>query len=207
MAACAFAVPILPGRTEEVIQIVHQMQGPRQHEHAASRRRLGIIEERVWIQHTVDSDLAIFYLEAEHPERVFQALATSQDPFDLWFRNQLAVQGYDLQQPAEEPILTWPAASSAPPTRPVSPGTQWHSRVQAGMTVAGVDGPHIGHITQVHPDGASFVLERPGGDEYLIQVPSAAIHEVRGNEVMLTVPAGEVKHQGWPETGPPGAGP
>ncbi len=206
MAALAFVVTILPGRTQEAIQIVRQMQGARQNEHTESRRRLGVIEERVWIQHTPDRDLAIFYLEAEHPERVFQALATSQDPFDLWLRDQLTVQGYDLRQPAVEPLFTWPEPG-APPTRPVSPGTQWHSRVQAGMTVAGVDGPHIGHITQVHPDGASFVLERPGGDEYLIQVPLAAIHEVRGNEVVLTVPAGEVKHQGWPEFGPPGAGP
>jgi hypothetical protein len=206
MAALAFVVPILPGRTQEAIQTVRQMQGPGQNEHTASRRRLGIIEERVWIQHTPDRDLAIFYLEAEHPERVFQELATSQDPFDPWLRDQLAVQGYDLRQSAVEPLFTWPE-TTAPPTRPAPPGAQWYSRVQAGMTVTGADGPHIGHITQVHPHGANFVLERPGGDEFLIQVPSAAIQAVRGNEVVLTVPAGEVDHQGWPETGTLGAGP
>jgi hypothetical protein len=45
------------------------------------------------------------------------------------------------------------------------------------------------------------------GDEFLIQVPFAAIQEVRSKEVVLMVPAGEVNHQGWPETGTLGAGP
>jgi hypothetical protein len=66
-------------------------------EHAASRRRHGITRESVWIQPTPGNDVAVVLIEACDISRAMLALATSQEPFDSWFRDHLrAVHGLDL---------------------------------------------------------------------------------------------------------------
>jgi hypothetical protein len=80
------------------------------------------------------------------------------------------------------------------------------AQVRPGLTVQGADGLSIGHITQVDPHGNSFELERPGGTEYEIIVPSSAIQAVSGNAVILTVPANQIDQQDWMEIGSTGAG-
>jgi hypothetical protein len=171
MVAIAFAVPILPGRTEEAKQLAQQLQGPGRQAHEESRHRLGITEEQIWIQPMTQGDLALLYLEAEHPDRVFPGLASLPDPVDLWLRDQLAIQGLDLAQLATEPIFRLSSPTAPTPGWPSSPTlrAQWGDRVKAGLTVQGADGLSIGHIIQVHPDDESFVLERPGAPEFEIQ--------------------------------------
>ncbi len=74
------------------------------------------------------------------------------------------------------------------------------------MTVKGADGPSIGYVTAVQGIEGTFLLERPGGQEWSIYVPFEAIQAISNREVMLTVPSNEVGEQGWwkiqaPETG------
>ncbi len=80
------------------------------------------------------------------------------------------------------------------------------SQIRAGMTVNGSDGLSIGHVTQVHPDGGNFLLERPGGEEYSIWVPLTGISGLSGDQITLGVPSSEIDQQGWNEAEPPGAG-
>jgi hypothetical protein len=48
--------------------------------------------------------LAIVYIELGDPERLFQEIATSSDPYDVWFRQQVQdIHGMDLTQPSDEP--------------------------------------------------------------------------------------------------------
>jgi hypothetical protein len=208
MVAVAFAVPILPGRTEEAKELAQQLQGPGYQAHQESRRRLGITEEQIWIQPMTQGDLALFYLEAEHPDRVFPGLASSADPVDLWLRGELAIQGLDLAQLATEPLFRLSLSTTPTPGWPTAPTlrTQWGDRVKAGLIVQGADGLNIGHITRADPHGNSFVLEQAGGTEYEIIVPSSAIQAVSGNAVILTVPANQIDQQDWMEIGSTGAG-
>jgi hypothetical protein len=48
----------------------------------ASRGRLGITREAVWIQLTPGADFAVFLLEADDLLAAFGGLATSRVPFD-----------------------------------------------------------------------------------------------------------------------------
>ncbi len=110
----ASATPILPGKLEAWRRFAQDMQGARREEHQASRRRLGITTERAYYQPTPQGDLAIVYLEADDLGRVFQGLATSQDPFDVWFKQQvLDIHGVDYNQPLPGPlpeqVLDWEA--------------------------------------------------------------------------------------------------
>jgi hypothetical protein len=69
--------------------------------------------------------------------------------------------------------------------------------VQDGMTIKGADGQNIVHVTAVQDIEGTFLLERPGGQEWSIYVPFEAIQAISNREVMLTVPSNEVGEQGW----------
>jgi hypothetical protein len=93
-----FAAPLVPGTAstdrEEMNSCWH---GERSDEHSASRRRHGITRESVWIQGTPAGDVAVVLIESPDLPRALLGLATSDEPFDLWFREHLlAVHGMDL---------------------------------------------------------------------------------------------------------------
>ena len=109
MASIAFALPLTPGKTQEWRQWSQEMVGPRQSEYKASRQRLGITTEQSFLQQTPQGDMAVIYIEAADPGRAFQGLATSQDPFDVWFRQRVKdlFNGVDLTQPQPPPELVF----------------------------------------------------------------------------------------------------
>ena len=80
------------------------MAGPRHSEYQASRRRLGMTIERSYLQYTPQGALVIVYTEADHPEELLARIAASQDPFDVWFKQQLQeIHGVDFNQPPPGP--------------------------------------------------------------------------------------------------------
>ena len=97
----AFTVPLLPGKAEadrqEMLSCWH---GARSAAHRASRTRLGITHESVWIQPTPAGEVVVVHLQARDIEAALGGMATSTDPFDVWFREHVsAVHGVDLTQP------------------------------------------------------------------------------------------------------------
>ena len=109
----AFAVPILPGRTDADRAAMEACRnGDRKADHAASRVRAGIRRESVWIQSTPDGDVAVVVLEADDAGAAMGTLATSQEPFDVWFREVLKdVHGIDLSEgfPPPEQVMDYRA--------------------------------------------------------------------------------------------------
>ena len=95
-----FAAPLLPGTTSaDREEMLSCWTGERHDEHTASRRRHGITREAVWIQPTPDGDFAVVLIEAVDLSNALLGLATSQEPFDVWFREHLkAVHGMDMSQ-------------------------------------------------------------------------------------------------------------
>ena len=109
--ATAFTVPLLPGTTEiDRREMLACWRGERRADHEASRQRLGITAEQVWLQSTPGGDVAVVRLETADLARAFEGMATSDDPFDRWFREHvLDVHGLDVTQPMEptEQILDY----------------------------------------------------------------------------------------------------
>jgi len=103
----AFAVPLLPGRTEaNRIALASCWDGPRKEAYQDARRRAGIIREAVWIQPSVGGDVAVVYLEADDLAAAFTILGTSADPFDRWFRDHVReVHGIALDEGLTTPEL------------------------------------------------------------------------------------------------------
>ena len=104
MAAYAFVVPVLPGQEEADRRFIADIQGSRRAEYEATWRRLGVRSERIWHQVTPQGTLAIVCMELDDPDQMFGGVATSDDPFLVWFREQiLAIHGVDLSQPQAGP--------------------------------------------------------------------------------------------------------
>ncbi len=108
MAEIAFAAPILPGKLETWRRFNEELKGSRKSQHAESRRRLGIRNERAWLQQTPHGDFAVVYLEGDNPAQMMQGIAQSNDPFDQWFKQQVQeIHGLDMSQPMPANELTF----------------------------------------------------------------------------------------------------
>jgi hypothetical protein len=112
VTAITFVWPILPGKQEAWRRFCQVLVGRHVREYVESRRRLGITRELIWLAQTPESDLAMMYVEVQHPEDILVQLGASAHPFDRWLRQQLLeLHGLNLTQlasyPANELVLVW----------------------------------------------------------------------------------------------------
>lgn len=115
MQTIGFVAPLLPGKTEaDRAAMISCSRGDRQEAYERSRRQLGITREAVFIQSTPAGDVAVVYWEAEDVPRALQAMATSDEDFDVWFREHVQeVHGMDLAEgfPPPEQVMDYRSAS------------------------------------------------------------------------------------------------
>jgi hypothetical protein len=99
MALCA---PLAPGATERARAFVADAY--QRDEFTASRRRLNVSEELLTLQSTPQGDIVGIYIEGDDPAKGNAGFAASQDPFDLWFKEQLTTifpPAVDFSKPVE----------------------------------------------------------------------------------------------------------
>jgi hypothetical protein len=111
MAAVAFALPIMPGQ-EEMVRHLGELasgSGELREEYEQSRERLGITEEKMWIQRTPIGQTMIVYWDTDNPQRTFRQIADSQEEFDKQFKKLIesAAPAVDLskEQPLSNELL------------------------------------------------------------------------------------------------------
>jgi len=85
----AFFVPLLPGKTDAAREFCAQLAGPRKAELDAAQTT--VVKESWFLQQTPHGDFLIVYYVSPDPRRVHDALAVSEEPFDVWFRSQIPV--------------------------------------------------------------------------------------------------------------------
>lgn len=113
MALVVRAFPILPGKEPDLRRFAAQMAGDRRGEAAAFYRSFGVIRESWHLQHTPNGDWVIGVTElTEDVETKAQAYATSQRPFDRWFKDQVeSISGInqDIEPlgPPTETLFSW----------------------------------------------------------------------------------------------------
>lgn len=109
----AFAAPILPGKEVEDREYHASVTtGDRADEFQESRRRAGITREVTWHQSTPVGPIAVGFMESEDVAAAMETLATSDEPFDRYFRDTVgSVHGIDFTEgfPPPEQILDWSA--------------------------------------------------------------------------------------------------
>jgi hypothetical protein len=116
VAVLAFALPILPGKQEAWRRFCQELLESRYREYEESRQNLSISREVIWFTQTAQGEMAIVFLEAEHPEQLVAGLEESNLPFDSWLRQQLLeLHGLDAGRLfhglTQELIFTWQASS------------------------------------------------------------------------------------------------
>jgi len=84
MALCA---PLTAGETERARAFVADAY--QRDEFTASRRRLGVTEELITLHSTPQGDIVGIYIEGTDPAQGNAGFAASQEPFDLWFKEEL----------------------------------------------------------------------------------------------------------------------
>jgi hypothetical protein len=106
MAAFAFSLPILPGQEEAVRRMGETVSesGEFRKEYEDSRRKLGIREEKMWIQQTPIGQALLVYWETEDPQRALREIANSQDEFVKWFRELILGAAPALDLSKERPL-------------------------------------------------------------------------------------------------------
>jgi hypothetical protein len=80
--------PILPGQRERVRALVRALTNERRGEFEQFQRRTGVTHEAWFLQETEQGDRAIVYFESRDPVEVLDAITRSEDPFDVWFKNE-----------------------------------------------------------------------------------------------------------------------
>lgn len=88
VAVYCFTQPIKPGKRADARAIFEEIRTSRQDEYEASRKRLGIREERVWFQSLPDAEMAVVYWEGDDPRGALEKFASSADPFDEWLKER-----------------------------------------------------------------------------------------------------------------------
>src|SRR5947199_4018784 len=85
-----FALPLLPGKTQDARDFQRELDGPCKAEYAASEQRSGIVKEHWFLQQTAQGDLFLAYMESPAFAQALAQFAQSQDAFDQWFKQRLA---------------------------------------------------------------------------------------------------------------------
>lgn len=108
----AFFVPLLPGKTDAARAFAHSLMNERQAD--LDNAQVTVTKESWFLQETPHGDFLIVYYHSPNPDKVHAALAVSEEPFDVWFREQiLDITGIDISTPLgnlPKQVLSWARA-------------------------------------------------------------------------------------------------
>ncbi len=109
MADYCFFVPLLPEQKEAARNFRQQFEANNP-DHDRVYAEAGIMEEERWLQQTPMGDFVIVRIVTNDPQRAYNVLATSTDPWAVAFRKSvMETNGMDMTKPANinEQLLHW----------------------------------------------------------------------------------------------------
>jgi ketosteroid isomerase-like protein len=102
MDEVCLVAPLLSDKAEAARAFMRELDGPRRDDYSASERRIGISKEVWFLAPTPAGELLVGYMESSDFESAFAAFVTSDNEFDLWFKQRFAeVTGIDLNHPPQ----------------------------------------------------------------------------------------------------------
>lgn len=103
MDEICLVVPITPGRGDDALSFMRELEGERRADYERSERQIGIDKEVWYLVHTGTGDQLVAYMESDDFPKALSAFSQSRDAFDLWFKRQLAnCTGLDLNNPPSD---------------------------------------------------------------------------------------------------------
>ncbi len=107
-----YAIPILPGNTEQVKRNFQEMKGARKEQCEANRAIMGVTREFVCLQHLPQGDILIAYLEGEQLGQAREKLKASGSEYARWVTEEvLPLYDADLSHglPPSDVLTDWRA--------------------------------------------------------------------------------------------------
>ncbi len=96
----AIAVPIVPGQEEAWKAFANDLLNGRAEEFNNFNERFELTSHKSWYQETPDGAMVIAYHDGPGAGSFMEKLATSDHPFDSWFRERIStIHGMDATQP------------------------------------------------------------------------------------------------------------
>lgn len=90
-------MPVLPGRTADARAFMRELDTSRRDQFDTSERRIGITKELWYLASVPGGDQLVAYIESADFGRAIGLFSSSQEPFDVWFKDRMAeVTGVDL---------------------------------------------------------------------------------------------------------------
>lgn len=105
MPTYAYMSAVQPGKLQTWMHYVREMKTTYKADLEASRKRMGVKKEEVWLQQMPEGAYAVVHIEAEDVGRVFEQLMTSQEPFDKWFRDRILIEVHGVNPSAPPPPM------------------------------------------------------------------------------------------------------
>lgn len=101
----AIAAMVQPGKTDALRRLIGELLGPRNAEFRDAHRRFGQSVQNLYLEHTPQGDLTVYYDESPNSARALQEFGESRNPFDVWWKEQLLdITGIDYSQPFPGPL-------------------------------------------------------------------------------------------------------
>src|SRR5271166_425525 len=95
-------IPLLAGQGDAARSFMAELESTQRDAYAESEKRIGIEKELWFISDFGEQQLLVAYMEAQDFAAALGQFSASRDPFDLWFKEQLAnATGLDLNNPPE----------------------------------------------------------------------------------------------------------
>ena len=109
-----FAIPVKPGKANDLKRFYGELSGPRKNEEAQHLRYQTISKIEAFLQHRTEGDYLVQYIESDEPlDVVMQRAVSAGTPIADYIRTQLAdLTSVDLANPAPniQPLYDWSAS-------------------------------------------------------------------------------------------------
>ena len=111
----AFAAPLQPGKTDQGRAFGNEAFVQRRAEMTESRLAKRMTREEIFLNQTPSGDMVVVYLEGEDPVQANRDFASSNTPFDRWFKDrckEIFPPYIDFNQPVppNEEMFSWQQA-------------------------------------------------------------------------------------------------
>ena len=106
--------PILADKLESWKVWINEAATTKLDEFSDFNARMNLTGHKVWLAHTPEGSVAVVNHEGPGGDEFMQKLATSDHPFDTWFRDKVSeFHGIDFTQPPPGPmpeqVVNWEA--------------------------------------------------------------------------------------------------
>jgi len=105
MESIAFALPLKPGKFDELRSSIKELTGPRGKEYHTTRQQRGLTSLKVWHQKT-PQEMLIVYLEADSLEEFAIKRSLSGHHLDDWLEKRIE-EIVGAHRPHTEMVLDW----------------------------------------------------------------------------------------------------